>query len=103
MLTTIKLCNISITSHSHCVCVHVCMCVHVCACVCVITLEIYSSRKFQVYIILNYSCHDPWAGRSPGEGNGNPLQYSCLETPMDTRTWWVTVHGGARVGHNLTT
>ena len=47
---TIKLCNISITSHSYCV--SVCMCVHVCASVCVITLEIYSSSKFQVYNIL---------------------------------------------------
>ena len=28
-----------------------------------------------------------------GEGNGNPLQYSCLETPMDRGTWWATVHG----------
>ena len=32
------------------------------------------------------------SGRSPGEGNGNPLQYSCLENPMDG-TWWATVHG----------
>ena len=32
-------------------------------------------------------------GRSPGEGNGNPLQYSCLENPMDRRAWWATVHG----------
>ena len=30
--------------------------------------------------------------RSPGEGNGNPLQYSCLENPMDQRDWWATVH-----------
>ena len=30
---------------------------------------------------------------SPGEGNGNPLQYSCLENPMDGGTWWATVHG----------
>ena len=30
--------------------------------------------------------------RSPGEGNGNPLQYSCLENPMDRETWWATVH-----------
>ena len=52
MLTTTKLCNISITSHSYCVCVHVCMCVHVCASVCVNTLEIYPSSKFQVYNIL---------------------------------------------------
>ena len=31
-------------------------------------------------------------GRSPGEGNGNPLQYSCLENPMDRGTWWAIVH-----------
>ena len=42
-------------------------------------------------------------GRSPGEGNGNPLQYSCLEKTMDRGAWWATVHGVARVGHNLAT
>ena len=36
------------------------------------------------------------SGRSPGEGNGSPLQYSCLENPMDRRAWWVTVHGIAK-------
>ena len=35
-------------------------------------------------------------GRSPGEGNGNPLQYSCLENPMNREAWWVTVHGVAK-------
>ena len=41
-------------------------------------------------------------GRSPGEGNGNPLQYSCLGNPMDRGTWWATVQGGhKRVGHDL--
>ena len=34
----------------------------------------------------------PGSGRSPGEGNGNPLQYSCLENPMDGGAWWATVH-----------
>ena len=34
-------------------------------------------------------------GRSPGEGNGNPLQYSCLENPMDGGAWETTVHGVA--------
>ena len=34
----------------------------------------------------------PGSGRSPGEGNGNPLQYSCLEKPMDNGAWWATVH-----------
>ena len=32
------------------------------------------------------------SGGSPGEGNGNPLQYSCLENPMDRGAWWATVH-----------
>ena len=35
----------------------------------------------------------PGLGGSPGEGNGNPLQYSCLENPMDKGAWWATVHG----------
>ena len=36
-----------------------------------------------------------------GEGNGNPLQYSCLENPIDRGAWQATVHGVARVGHDL--
>ena len=39
---------------------------------------------------------NPWVG-SPGEGNDNPLQYSCLKNPMDRETWWVTVHGVAEL------
>ena len=35
----------------------------------------------------------PGSGRSPGEGNGNPVQYSCLENPMDWGAWWAAVHG----------
>ena len=35
-------------------------------------------------------------GRSPGERNGNPLQYSCLENLMDTGAWWAAVHGVAK-------
>ena len=38
----------------------------------------------------------PGLGRSPGEGNGNPLQYSCLENSMDRGAWWVAVHGVAK-------
>ena len=38
----------------------------------------------------------PGLGRSPGEGNGNPLQYSYLENSMDGRAWWATVHGVAK-------
>ena len=36
------------------------------------------------------------SGRSPGGGNGNPLQYSCLENPMDKGAWWATVHRVAK-------
>ena len=43
------------------------------------------------------------SGRSPGEGNSNPLQYSCLENPMDRGAWQATVHGVTRVGCNLST
>ena len=39
---------------------------------------------------------DPRSGRSPGEGNGNPIPYSCLKNPMDRGTWWATVHGAAK-------
>ena len=38
----------------------------------------------------------PEEGRSPGEGNGNLLQYSCLGNPIDRGAWWITVHGVAK-------
>ena len=40
------------------------------------------------------------SGRSPGEGNGYPLQYSCLENSMDREAWWAIVHGIARIRHS---
>ena len=45
----------------------------------------------------------PGSGRSPGEGNSNPLQYSCLENPMGRGAWGSTVHGAARIRHDLGT
>ena len=45
----------------------------------------------------------PGLGRSPGEGNGNPLQYFCLGNPMDRGAWWTTVHGVTSVAHDLAT
>ena len=43
----------------------------------------------------------PRSGKFPGEGNGNPLQYSCLENPMDGVAWWRLLSmGSQRVGHN---
>ena len=43
----------------------------------------------------------PGSGRSPGEGNGNPLQYSCLENPMDGGFWGATIHWVAKSGTQL--
>ena len=45
----------------------------------------------------------PGLGRSPGEGNGNPLQYSWLGNSMDRGAWRATVHRVTRVGHDLVT
>ena len=45
----------------------------------------------------------PGLGRSPGEGHGNPLQYPCLENPKDRGAWQATLHGVARLGHDLAT
>ena len=45
----------------------------------------------------------PASGRSPGGGDGNPLQYSCLDNPMDRGAWQGMIHGVTRVGHNLVT
>ena len=50
----------------------------------------------------DYACNTgdlgliPGLGRSPGEGNGNPLQYSCLENPIDRRAWGAAAHGVAK-------
>ena len=43
----------------------------------------------------------PGLGRSPGEGNGNPLQYSCLQNPMDRRAWQAPVNGVTKSGTRL--
>ena len=45
----------------------------------------------------------PGWGRSHGEGNGNPLQYACLENPMERGAWWGYSPWGHRVGHDLVT
>ena len=54
------------------------------------------SRKSLVYIYINnmYNISIPGSGRSPGGGHSNPLQYSCLENPMDRGAWWATVTKG---------
>ena len=57
---------------------------------CLYILEINPLTVVSFAIIFSHS----------GEGNGNPLQYSCLENPKDGEAWWATVHGSQRVGHN---
>ena len=52
----------------------------------------YTIHLFKVYIFRRPS-FDPWFEKIPGEGNGYPLQYSCLENSMDRGAWWATVHG----------
>ena len=71
------------------------MCVYVCVCVCVcIYIYIYIFPDGSVIKNLPGDLGPiPESGGSPGEGNGNPLQYSCLENPMDRGAWWATVHG----------
>ena len=44
-------------------------------------------------MVKNPSASSGDVGRCPGEGNGNPLQYSCLENPMDRGAWWAAAHG----------
>ena len=54
-----------------------------------------SDRKVSVYNAGDLGLIPEWE-RSPGEGNGNPLQYSCLENPVDGGAWWATVQGVAK-------
>ena len=70
-------------------------------------LEACSNRSSSIWAELGHTSLDgkgaaynvgdlgsiPGSGRSPGEGNGTPLQYSCLENPMNQGAWWATVHG----------
>ena len=64
---------------------------------------------FQILISEESACNVgdlgpiPGSGRFPGEGNGNPLQYSCLENPMDRGAWWASVHGVAKSQTQLST
>ena len=73
--------------------IHICIYIHICT---------YIFRASQVALLVENppaNARDvrdrgliPGSGRSPGGGNGNPLQYSCLENPMDRGAWWAMVH-----------
>ena len=69
---------------------------------CQTEIKIYVSNNQVALVVKNLPANEgdirdvgsiPGSGRSPGKGNGNPLQYSCLENPMDRGAWWATVHG----------
>jgi len=71
-----------------------------------IYIYIYTHRTSQVALVVKNppaNTRDvrdmgliPGSGRSPGGGHDNPLQYSCLENPMDKGAWWATVHKGLK-------
>ena len=83
------------------------------------TLTVFFKWIWIQYDYLPTTCHNFWrnlrnsmqetqgsifeSGRSPGEGNGNPLQYCCLRNPMDTGAWWATVHRVAKNQKQLIT
>ena len=57
---------------------------------------LYSTGNSTQYSVMTYMGKESKKEWIPGEGNGNPLQYSCLENPMDGGAWWATVHGVAK-------
>ena len=62
----------------------------------------YERSKFDnLKLYVGFACSS--VGSIPGEGNGHPLQYSCLGNPLDRGAWWATAHGVTRVGHDLAT
>ena len=75
---------------------HIYMCL--CVCVCIYTHTHTASLKNGKESASNVGDMGsiPGSGRFPGEGNGNPLQNSCLVNPMDRKGCWVTVHGAAK-------
>ena len=54
------------------------------------------SQSAQVILYWSQDCIYDFCGPKAGEGNGTPLQYSCLENPMDGGAWWAAVHGAAK-------
>ena len=78
---------------------NMCVCVCVCVCVCIHTYMGFPGGS--VVKNLPAKARDvgliPGLGRSRGEGNGNPLQYSCLRNPVDRGAWQTTVHGVTKV------
>ena len=77
------------------------MCLHMYACIYVYILYIYICIYAYVYICNTYIIYT-YNAYIFREGNGTPLQYFCLKSPMDGGAWWAAVHGVARVGREFT-
>ena len=88
--------NLSPSSFTLGICV--CMCVCVCVCVTYLPDKGFPGGSEGKASACNAGDQGliPGLGRSPGQGNGNPLQYSCLVNPMDRGAWWATVHRVAK-------
>ena len=71
----------------------VCLCVCVCVCVRLWIFHLLKISKSQIY-------KNPRTRLFYGEGNGNPLQCSCLENPKDDGAWWAAIYGSHRVGQD---
>ena len=67
-----------------------------------IPVELFQILNDDAVRVLHSLCQKIWKTQQwpCGEGNGNPLQYSCLENPMNGGAWWADVYGWHRVGHN---
>ena len=76
-----------------------CTCIKTLCCIPETTIMSYTSIKTQTF--KKFADISIFNNGFPGEGNGTPLQYSCLENPMDRGAWKATVHGIARVRHGL--
>ena len=74
-----------------------CVCVCVCVCVCIHTYLTGGSNVKEPACNAGDLSSIPGLGRPPGEGDGNPLQYSCLENSMNRGAWQVTIHGVAKL------
>ena len=91
-------CGFSSHYYSTIIILHVCKYMYICVC-----MYLYMHMGFPGGSEVKASAWNagdlgsiPGLGRSSGEGNGNPLQYSCLENPMEGGGWWGTVHGVAK-------
>ena len=89
--------------HTSQMCVCICVCVCVCVCVCMYFPGVPRDWTWHHMLALRANARGvrdsgsiPGLGRFPGGGNGNPLQYSCWESPIDRGAWWATVHSIAK-------